>query len=92
MLELMNKRIYRKMENPWQQMGEDVIVLSPAERKAHELNGVGAFLWGCLEQPVSVEELIERVCQEYDVDPGVAATDLNHFLQKLVDQGLIECQ
>lgn len=54
------------------------------------VNETGAFLWRLLESGAEKEELAERLTKEYDVDAGTAAKDVDAFLAKLRETGLIE--
>lgn len=54
------------------------------------LNPVGAFIWKLLETEKSKEELIHAVTAEYEVDGQTAAADIERYIQKLRDKGIIE--
>lgn len=54
------------------------------------LNSSGAFLWQQLEKGVTKSQLIERLCNEYEVDNDKAENDVNAFVEKLTKANLIE--
>lgn len=54
------------------------------------LNDTGAFLWQQLEQEISREELIARLLDEYEVSAEKAAVDVDAFLNKMKENGLVE--
>lgn len=54
------------------------------------LNDTGAFLWTCLQQDTTLEELTGRLLAEYDVDKGTAAESVKAFLSKLNSHELLE--
>ena len=54
------------------------------------LNEVSAFVWGKLKNPVSKEDLLKAVLDEYEVEKAVAAADLDTLLATLKDYGVIE--
>lgn len=54
------------------------------------LNGVGAFIWECLEKETTIEEVIDKVIQEYGIDSELAARDVNNFINKLVEAKLLD--
>lgn len=54
------------------------------------LNGVSAFLWEKLQSPVSREDLLTALLDEYEVDEATAVRDLDTLLEKLRDYGVIE--
>ena len=51
---------------------------------------VGAFLINALKNDVSRDELIDAVLAEYEVDAKTAETDVDEFLAKLDELGIIE--
>ena len=54
------------------------------------LNDTGAFLWKQLENDISEEELLQRLLAEYNVTEDLAKKDINAFIAKLKDAGLID--
>ncbi len=54
------------------------------------LNGSGAFLWSALTKETSREELIDRLLEEYDVEPRVASVGVDSFLKKMREAKLID--
>lgn len=54
------------------------------------LNGVGAFIWECLEKETTREEVIDKVIKEYNIDNELATRDVNNFINKLVEAKLLD--
>lgn len=54
------------------------------------LNPVGAFIWKLLESEKTKEELVHAVVAEYEVDRQTAAADIERYITKLRDKGIIE--
>ncbi len=54
------------------------------------LNRVSAFIWEKLQAPVSREDLLEAVLQEFETDASTAAADLDALLAKLDGYGILE--
>lgn len=54
------------------------------------LNEISAFIYRQLENPVSRDDLLTAVLNEYDVDEATAAADLDALLDKLADMGILE--
>lgn len=53
-------------------------------------NEVGAFIWECLQEDVSKEELLEKVLEEFEIDRETAEQDVGQFLENLDELGLME--
>ena len=54
------------------------------------LNDTGSFIWDCLKKDMTLDELTERIVQEYEVDRERAASDAEKFLKLLSDNGILE--
>ena len=54
------------------------------------LNAVGARIWQLIQEPRSVNEVLDTVLGEYDVEPDRCERDLLALLQELAAKGLIE--
>ena len=53
------------------------------------LNETGAFLWQKLQAECTAQELIEALLGEYEVEPAVAEADVERFIEKLQQAGLL---
>ena len=53
------------------------------------LNESGAILWRALEQGGNREALADALLAEYEVDRPTALADVDEFLQKLKDAGIV---
>ena len=47
------------------------------------LNDIAAFIWNKLEKPISRDDLLQAVLDEYDIDEQTAADDLDKVIIKL---------
>jgi|SRR5271168_724059 hypothetical protein len=56
----------------------------------YTLNGVGSVLWDYLAEGRSVAEMVHRVCEEFEVSEETARTDIQEFLDSLVEEQLIQ--
>lgn len=54
------------------------------------LNETGAVLWKALEQSGDREAMVRALTEEYDVTRERAMTDVDRFLSKLADAGVVE--
>lgn len=60
-----------------------------ASRGAVVLNEVAAFIYCQLKEPVSFEDLLRAVTDEYEVDEATAARDLKVLLADLAEKGIL---
>ncbi len=54
------------------------------------LNEVSAFVWEKLQSPVSKDDLLKAILDEFEVEKAVAAADLDALLMKLKEYNVIE--
>jgi len=55
----------------------------------YTLNDLGAFIWEQMDQPLTQDELLANIEDQYDVDPAVLAVDLENFIQEMTVIGAI---
>jgi hypothetical protein len=55
----------------------------------YTLNGVGAFVWEHLDTPRTQADLQAAMLEEYDADPEVIISDLEHFLGEMTGIGAL---
>lgn len=73
--------------------GETVLV--PVGKTVYEANGLfiltelGAFIWDLLPEAESKEDILKAILDEYEVEKEVAAKDLDDFLEKLKEMGIL---
>ena len=69
--------------------------LVPLGKTVYESNGLfaltelGSFIWDLLPEAETMEDILERILDEYEVDEPTARKDLDEFLNKLYNMGII---
>lgn len=53
------------------------------------LNETGAFLWKLLADDVSVHELADAMCKEYDISKEEALADVKEFTDTLIEKKVL---
>jgi hypothetical protein len=73
--------------------GETIIV--PIKSKVGDLNSIftlneiGTIIWGLIDGRRSVSDIVNAVCERYEVKPEVAEKDTLQFLNTLKEAGLL---
>ena len=71
-------------------------ILIPVGKTALEMNGmitmdeVGVTIWKGIDEEKTEEEILREILDTYEVDEDTARADLEEFLGKLKDAGLVE--
>jgi hypothetical protein len=79
----------RNPQAAWQQVEDNVVVVTPHTRKIHILSGVGSMVWDLLDVPHCQEDLITAVLEEYEVETTKAQTDIAVFVDDLLEKEII---
>lgn len=82
-------RVRRDTTLPFQEIEGQAVILTPARHELHMLDEVGTFLWNQLEAARSLHELVEALCDTYEVGPERAENDVRAFLASLEAKGLV---
>ena len=56
----------------------------------YSLEGVGARIWGLIQEPKTVKEIRDAILNDYAVEPERCERDLLAVLQEMAEEGLVE--
>lgn len=74
--------------------GSNVVIATGVERM--DFNGImtfndtGAEIFNLLNGTYTVEEIIEKIVKDYEIPYETAKSDVERFIEKMKNQGLIE--
>ena len=71
------------------ELGGEVVILGLQDSVYYGLTNVGARIWALLQTPRTLDEIVRRLVEEYDVDTGQAEADLRDLLRELHSRGLV---
>jgi hypothetical protein len=75
----------------WRRVGGDIILMDLGLSVYHSIRGVGADVWVMLtEQQLTVDELVSRLADEYEVELPRLRSDVEGFLSQLCGAELAE--
>ena len=75
---------------------DNIFFLSPSDnlkendKKLILLNETSAFLWGKMENTFTIDELVNSICEVYNVSRENAYQSVNDFISFLVENGCID--
>lgn len=87
-MKVKNNFILREVSNQY--------IVVPVGKTATEFNGIinlnetGAFLWQQLKDEISFDSLKINFMNKYEIDEKTALRDMEIFLKKLQEEGLLE--
>jgi hypothetical protein len=66
------------------------VILGLRDGVYFELNEVGARIWQLLQQPRSLQSVLDTLLDEYDVAPAKCEADLLSLVENMLRRGLVE--
>jgi len=72
------------------QLNDDLVMVDIEKGSYFSLNSVATRIWELLENPLSSESLYDALLAEYDVTPEQCRTEVNEYLEKMKELGLIQ--
>lgn len=87
-----NSIVMQKEGNIVSDMDGEKVMLSISNGKYYNLGQVGGDIWTLINEPISVQEVIEAMQASYDVDANECAEQVTSFLKQLVEEELIQVQ
>jgi hypothetical protein len=71
-------------------LGGETAMLNMENGVYYGLNGMGTIIWESIHEPVTIQEIIDKVLDEYDVDEATCYNDLTELVLQMVENGLVE--
>ena len=71
---------------------DEAAILNMKDGVYYGLNPVGAWIWNLIQKPMKVNEILDRLLEEYDVEKDVALKDMMELLEQLLENELIEVE
>ena len=68
---------------------DELMMLNVKQGAYYSLDPIAAEIWGMLEQPARVQDLVDRLLQRYAVDPAQCQADVLQFLGELHQNAMI---
>jgi len=83
-------RYSRKSGVHLRQMDDQMFLADPDTNVLYHLNATGGAIWRLLEEPVSIAEAAEILCEAFpDIDAAAIRADLDALFAELAANGLI---
>ena len=79
----------RQDDVEWREIEGEIVVLDLRRSTYLAVNRIGALLWPRLAAGATRSALVQRLVDEFDLEPLTAESDVDGFLQELRDQELL---
>ena len=74
------------------EVGDETVFLNQSGNHVLSLNGVGSFVWQQVDGAHSLRDILDIICEEYEVEIAQAEADLRQFMTELEENKLLTVQ
>ncbi|MTI49647.1 PqqD family protein [Sporosalibacterium faouarense] len=74
----------------WRREVDEVCLYIPKNREMKKLNNVGASVWELCDGSLDSKEIIEEVSKEFDVEANEIKSDVEDFINQLIQLDLLK--
>ena len=71
-------------------LGGETAMLDMKEGVYYGLNEMGTIIWDYIQKPVTLQEIVDNILEEYEVDEETCFADLVELIDQMVENKLIE--
>jgi len=72
------------------QIGDEFMIMSGKDSSLFSLNETAALLWQAADGVTPLEEIVtQKICEEFDIDPGIALADARALVVELAEHGIL---
>ena len=83
------ERYKRNDDNLASKIHDEIVMVNITQGNYFGLNSVGSDIWELLKEPYSIEELCEKLMNEYDIDKDACLRDVNSFIEELIKNDIV---
>jgi hypothetical protein len=70
----------------WKEIGDQVVILHYDSGRYFSLNASGSVIWKAALENLPPEQIADRLCNEFDVDPETARQDIEETVRSFIDR------
>lgn len=71
-------------------MDGETVMMHIQSGKYYNLGEVGGKIWSMMQSPVALEEIVQRLMEEYEIEQDTCRQQVSTFLVRLHGEGLIQ--
>lgn len=70
----------------WKEIGDQVVILNFESGRYFSLNPSGSVIWKSALDNLSQDQIVQRLCDEFDVDRETARQDTEDTVRSFIDR------
>lgn len=87
-----NKLLCQAPGNIVSDMDGEKVMLSVKNGKYYNLGEIGGEIWGLLENPTSIDDIVKEMLDTYDVEREQCEKEVLFFIELLLKERLLDIQ
>jgi hypothetical protein len=84
-----SSKLKRNPDMVFSEMDGETVMMSIENSEYYGLDPVASRIWELLDQPATVEQLVEKLLEEYEVDHDTCLDDVLSFSQELMEKKIL---
>lgn len=86
----LDRIVSQRSDVAWKEVDGHAVLLDVAVNKQiHRLNPVGTYIWSQLDGKKSLVQVLDSLCEEFEVERGEAQNDLLNLIKQFEELGVI---
>jgi hypothetical protein len=73
----------------WKEIGDQVVILHYDSGRYFSLNASGSVIWKAALENLSQEQIVHRLCDEFDVDRETARQDIEETVRSFIERDFL---
>jgi hypothetical protein len=86
----LDKCIAKSNDAIWRMLDGEAVIISEDGAQIHTLNKIGSFIWELVDGKTTIDHIVTKICERFEIERDVAQADTLEFIEKLVDKQLIK--
>ena len=70
-------------------LGGEFVILNLVDENYYGVDKAGARIWELIQEPRTLGEIVERICEEYDVERNKVEQDVDALVSELLARSLV---
>lgn len=71
-------------------LGGETALLEMNEGVYYGLNELGTVIWELIQKPITLQEIVDSIIDQYEVDQKICFADLTELIEQMVENKLVE--
>jgi hypothetical protein len=71
-------------------LGGETAMLNMKDGVYYGLNPMGTIIWEFIQKPITIQEILDKILDQYEVDEETCYADLNELVDQMLENGLVE--